>query len=322
MNRRWALALFVASGCRSILGIDDPTFESDDAPSDVMPHDTGSGSDAPAATCLDKWHDGTVQLSTPSPVLDSGAIITQIGPWVSDDELELWFNAEVAGQNRSGIFRATRGTTAAMFANPVERTDLDNGRDNIDISLTPDLLTAVVGNQDRTDGPGLPDLFLATRASTSANFGTPSPTPLGGVDTVNFEFDSHISRDGLRIYFSREPKSGGSPQPAQINFASRASTSAAFGTPTVLGFGGDYDSTPAVSRDETIIFWSRGTDAYSMFYATRPDTSATFGSPISVPIGASTRDDGPFLSADSCTLYFSRFDGNQTTTILASHVIL
>ncbi|HEY4178251.1 MAG TPA: hypothetical protein VGM90_15495 [Kofleriaceae bacterium] len=320
--RAWTLALIATSGCRGVLGIEDPTI-GDDTPVDAMSMDTGGGSDAPAGpTCLDKWKNGTVQLTTPAPVLDTATIAKQFSPWVSDDELELWFTASVGSGSRQGVFRATRASTSAMFTNPTERGDLDNNNaDNFDIELSSDGLTAIVANQDRTDGPGLPDLFLATRASTSANFGALSATPLGGVDTINFEIDSALSRDGLRLYFTRITK--GTSDPAQIYISSRASTSAAFGTPTLFGFGGgNDDSTPGLSADETVIVWSRGESSYNLYYATRATTSATFGSATAVPIVATGGDDGPFLSADSCTLYFRRNDGGATIPILAAHVIL
>lgn len=315
MHRALAIALGITgiAGCRGILGIDDPVVGGSQP--DAMTHDTGPGSDTPPAgpTCLDKWRDGTVQLTAPSAIMDITLAKQQLAPWLSDDELELWFIGIVT-PTRLGVFRATRANTTAMFTNPQERTDLDAGADTFDISLSGDTLTATVARDDNNT-----DILLATRTTATGTFSAPSNALVSAVNSGNGEVDGHLSADGLRLYISRVPSSG----PAQIMVATRASTTVAFGAPTAFSLGGS-DSTPGLSHDETVMIFSRDIDAgtFNLYYTTRATMTAPFGTAVPVPITASTGDDGPFLSADSCTLYFRRNLGDGSVPILATHVIL
>jgi Tol biopolymer transport system component len=60
----------------------------------------------------------------------------------------------------------------------------------------------------RAGGLGLKDVWMATRANTSINFGIPAP--MGDLNSTDVESDLALSDDGLELFFTSDRS--GTPQ--------------------------------------------------------------------------------------------------------------
>jgi hypothetical protein len=117
-------------------------------------------------------------------------------PRVSADDLTLYFVS-----NRSGdtdIWRATRGSPAADFADPELVPELNSSSEDGAVTLSPDGLEAILSS-NRPSTLGGRDLYRSTRTSTAQPFQTPEPLPLLS-STVN-DYDPTLSFDGTQLYF-------------------------------------------------------------------------------------------------------------------------
>jgi WD40-like Beta Propeller Repeat len=114
------------------------------------------------------------------------------------------------------------------------------------------------------------------------------------------------SSDGLTMYFGSSV--GGD---TELYRSVRATTSATWSAPVQLselaGVGDEQDN-PALSADELELYF--GTT--KVFRATRNSRTETFGpATITITDGVFTRPEGPFLTADGLTLYFTAIEGGQ-----------
>lgn len=305
------------AGCRGILGIDDPVIADDDSRIDAgSGSDDAMGSDSgPNTACLDKWQSGTVELTPPTIVYTSSGNAPGT-PWVSPDELEMWFT-DGQGSAPLTIYRATRTNKAAAFTGATIRTDLVIGsEDTEDVTLSADRLTVIFSSEV---GPSAstPDLYIATRTSTSANFGAPVQTGLGTVNSSDPELYIALTSDGLHLYFSRFMN-----MTTTYYVASRTSSTGAFGPPMAIGGLQTDDSEVTPSPDQTVVLFSRdvGVDPNSMprlFYATRSSPTAAVGTAKQLNVSAGLFDLEPFLTDDACAVYWATVD-----SIVSSRVIL
>jgi hypothetical protein len=95
-------------------------------------------------------------------------------------------------------YLATRSAAGADFGAPVLLSELVfEGRSTVDAFLTADGLMLFYAS---SLGPEQSDLYVATRASTTAPFGT--PVPLADVNTSSDERDPWLSPDGTTLFFA------------------------------------------------------------------------------------------------------------------------
>lgn len=104
-------------------------------------------------------------------------------------------------RNLDGLYHtyfATRSSASADFGAPVLVEELVfDGRSTVDGFLTADGLMFFYAS---SIGPEQSDLYVATRSSTTARFGT--PVPLADVNTAGDERDPWLSPDGKTLYFA------------------------------------------------------------------------------------------------------------------------
>jgi hypothetical protein len=138
----------------------------------------------------------------------------------------------------------------------------------------------VLGDPDGgalTDGAGaMPD------APMLGPWGTPALVP-GASSTANSEDDPTLASSGLELYFALQVPGN----PKDLYVMTRASTTAAFGTPTALaGFNtvAGSEESPRLGYDDLAIYFGRDGDIYK---ATRASTAAAWGAP-SLVTGVST----------------------------------
>jgi hypothetical protein len=196
------------------------------------------------------------------------------------------------GLNRD-MYIATRASEGVTFGTPTLL--YDSGAEDDDPFLTPDLLTLWHDTRLSTT-----DLFVTTRATTTSPWSVHQP--LTALNTTGLDDCPEVTPDLLTMYFSSE-----APGTKDVMRASRASTTAAFGAPTVLPelSSGVEDVCPTLGPDGTIYFSSNRGPNFQIWFA-RP-LGAGF-MPPSVFVDASTvpaTDFDPFITRDGRTFVFS-----------------
>jgi Tol biopolymer transport system component len=271
---------------------------------DALPIDGGIDG-PPAASCLPRWYDGSVTFGPPTQITELAAPAIDRDPYLSPDELTIYFSAERPSSMSGDIFTATRASLSAPFGPPQRSADISSSAYDSRFSMTSSELIAVVAS-DRSGGKGNSDIWIATRANKAAPFALfLQSTGLSNINGSDSERDPELSADGLRIYLS-----AGSPQ--RIVVSERSSLLGDFGIVQQIPqlFSGSGDADPSLSPDERIIVFTslRGGGDSDLYYARRADKAASFGGPTRLPNGInsnSANDGDPVLSPDGCRLYFA-----------------
>lgn len=120
-------------------------------------------------------------------------------PWLSDDELTLYYTTErQGGIGHSDIWKATRASKSDAFADHTLVPGI-NSEDREDaIAFSPDRLTVYFTTDRDTDGNL--DIWRATRSSRGADFADPEEVP--GLNSDTEDTNLALTRDGKRLYFS------------------------------------------------------------------------------------------------------------------------
>jgi hypothetical protein len=223
---------------------------------------------------------------------------------LSPDETVAFFTSDrpYDAGSVSGLFQASRGTTAASFgaASPVSGITGNFA----DPSPTGDLLILFF---NVNGGTGI--IYSASRASTVNSFG--SQAQVANVRGSGSDYTSYILPDGNALYFSSDRPGG---MGAADIWRSAGSGASGLGTPVdVSGINSSADEwSIAVTPDDlTIYFGSTRTDGgaqggYDIWTATRSSPTASFSSPTIIAAVNSPQDDVPtWISPDNCRLYLS-----------------
>lgn len=187
-------------------------------------------------------------------------------PKLTKDELGLYFYADPwNGKGDRDLYKATRATLDAPFANPIALTELSSiGRDHLpwvsDDELTVVFLSDRVGSQH---------LWTATRSDVTQPFGP--PTAMSSLNLGTTEGRLSMADGGLTAYYTsvRENVSWGGED---IWVATRASTTEQFGEPRSVSAlnTGSTEQDLSLSPDEAeIYFVSNRTGTYVIYRATR-----------------------------------------------------
>ncbi|HEY0190072.1 MAG TPA: hypothetical protein VGC42_03050 [Kofleriaceae bacterium] len=171
------------------------------------------------------------------------------------------------------------------------------------ISLTADERTAYVALAGKAMS-GAPDfdIYKATRAGDSGDFGTPTRF---GLDTAMPEPDVAISGDGKLMVLTR-PGSGGDLD----LFESDADTSGAFTTASRIDAAsatGLDDLYPTLAADGSALYFSSYTDTNKNQVYVSSRINGSFGAPALVSgINSADYENGAVLSTDRLQVVFSR----------------
>ncbi len=167
---------------------------------------------------------------------------------------------------------------------------------------------------DRPGGYGSWDLWVATRATTEDDWGTPvnlGPT----VNSSAQDITSVISADGLSLFFGSN-RPGGSGW-RDIWVTTRATTEDDWGTPVNLGptvNSSNWDNAPSISADGLSLFFDSnrpgGSGGTDLWVTTRPTTDDPWGTPVNLgpTVNCPASDALPGISADGRTLFLSSYD--------------
>jgi hypothetical protein len=307
------LALGLTAGCgfRS-----PPAVPEDGQPADAT--DADSGTDTPIDTpvvvdCMPRWRAGNVTIGTPVRLTDLGSTTVDRNPFVTANELAIYFSSDRSAATGDDVYVSTRGSLTEAFGAPQRANDISSADADSRFSMTSNELIGVVAS-DRTGTIGSSDVWLATRMNKQAPFLAFLAANVAAINTGEDELDPELSADGLHMYLAI-----GSNQ--EIAMATRAATDVAFSAPqalTVLNSSAD-DADPSVSADELVIVFSSertqgGGDAMGdLYYSKRAMKTDAFDNPRRVPTVNmdDIADRDPALSPDGCRLYFaSTRDGN------------
>ena len=267
--------------------------------------------DAPLEPCLARWLDGTIRFTRTERIAGVGSTASDRDPFLTADELTLYFSSERGSVGNGNVYTASRGSLGDPFTAPAQFAQATTEGYDSKLSITDDGKLFVLASS-HTGGEGGEDIWQATRSSTSATWSALGEAHEGNVNGPGEERDPALTPDGLALYLAV----GATRQ--HIVSTRRSSTSSDFPTPQVIT---EIDATvggadPAVSADERIIVFSSGRTGaghdgnINLWYAVRADTSGAFGAPKPIPDVNTDADEGdPFLSRDGCRLYYDD-DGN------------
>ena len=314
---RWTLLLVVPAcgfSARNGTAADGPR------PIDARGNDGALGSDAPGVTCMAHWMAHDVHFQTPQSILELDTPDYERDPWLTDDELTIYFSAVRADSlplNQQDIYTANRSGTADPFGPATKflgasTTSAAEGK----MTMTGDgTQLFVASNLIGSGSKGATDIWFSMKGG--AGWGALGQGKSGAVNDAGDQQDPEVTADGTALYFA---PSNGVPQ--QIFVARRADETKNFDAGTELMELADPDGTgtadPAISFDQRLIivtsYRTGTTGANDLFYATRASTSVPFGTLQPVPdVNSTTYEGDAHLSHDGCRLYFSSIRNNPQT---------
>jgi hypothetical protein len=313
---------WVAAGCGFHHG-HAAALPPDDADADAPPDVAiDAVPDAPPdafVPCLTRWANGTIRFGAPQALDINSASAVDRDPFLSHDELTIFFSSERAATatDLADVFIANRTAIDQPFNTPTKYAAASTPGYDSKMAMTMNQLILVVAS-NQTGTKGLSDIWQATRSSTGNSFGALDESHEGAVDNTAYQLDPFITADGLHLYWAED-------SPQVIEVASRGSTSSNFGSPAAVAGITDTASQadPTLSEDELVIIFSSGRTGSAMggnlWYATRARTSDTFGTPQPVPdVNTDANEGDAHLSADGCRLYFASDAGASYDLYVAS----
>ncbi len=254
---------------------------SGDGPSDAM-------IDAPVV--LGAW--GTPTLV---PLIGGGG--GDDDPSLTADRLELYFN-------RAGdIYVARRSAVTDAWMQPARVTELSSASGETTPEVTSDGLTIFFASS-RAGGPGSEDVWMSTRASRSAPWGTPTVVPV--VSSPQGDSAPAVTDDLLAMVIT-SARTG--TMFNDVFTSTRATATAAWSTPVALSTintpGNDYS--PILTQDKLTVYLDAnpvgGTS--DLYTAVRGSTAAEFSAPtVITELSTSANDSDPWVSADGRHIYF------------------
>jgi Tol biopolymer transport system component len=145
---------------------------------------------ATRATRGDTW-------STPQLVVELSSSDGELAPKPTPDLR--WLVMTIGTSNSVGMYIASRSVPTAPWSTPVPVTELNSAAIDGDACLDP-TATVLVFASDRPGGTGQSDFWIASRSSTTAQFGTPQP--INELNSTSYDEDPWLSPDLKVIYFS------------------------------------------------------------------------------------------------------------------------
>jgi dipeptidyl aminopeptidase/acylaminoacyl peptidase len=183
--------------------------------------------------------------------LDSGG---EACPEISADGLTIMFSSYRGGGGNADIYIATRATRTSPWSTPVAVPELNSAANDY-CAIVTDSGLEVFFHSERIGGPGMRDLYRATRPSTTSSW--EPPTLIDELNTAGEDESAFPLPGALEIVFTSQ-RTGS----RDLFRAARSAVDQPFGTPTPL----DQLNTPA---DESDVWLSR--DGRTLFFSSNRD---------------------------------------------------
>ncbi|HEY8079964.1 MAG TPA: hypothetical protein VIF62_37790 [Labilithrix sp.] len=316
---------FALAACALAFGIDDITVvddagtpdarspeppPGDDGPAPPPPDDGGDEADAPFTFDAGSGCDGATAFGAPVAIGELNSTGNDVSATLSPDELTVYFASDRPGHLGAGsVYSATRAARTASFGTPALVPNVNNAnQDVVNPSVTGDgkklyLQIAV--------GAGAPHIYVASRASAGASFGT--PVAVANVNSGAQDFLPTISLDGNTLAFSSNRANA-----QEFVLYEAVGSGGTFGTPAVMagiatGVSPSVDTDPVLTADGLTLYFASERDdaAYHVYVAHRATPLGTFAAPaqateLNSPIGSGIADLPNWLSPDGCRMYLTR----------------
>ena len=310
------LALAAASGC-AIAGLDAYSSGGGAGPSDAGGKDASypadqaapdGASDASADVVVPPPCNLAAPFGAATPLSSLNTSFIEGQARLSLDELTILFMSNRLN-GLLNVFTASRPNKGVAFGAPTSLASLNFANvDTWNASLTGDALTAYIV----TDGNAADHMYVATRASSLVGFGTPQlmPAPI-----VSGE-QPFVKPDGTVLYYTDQT---GGPH-------YRIARAVLGGSPTVAAVPISVASLdvgiPVIDPTETLIYFSAFDHTNILSYDIWTAKRATAADPWSAPsavveLNTADFDTPSWVSADGCTLYFTRANGSDRNLYVA-----
>jgi hypothetical protein len=227
-----------------------------------------------------------------------GAPVGDDDPSLTGDLLEIYFN------RNNDIYVAKRASLSAAWGTPARVDEVSS----VSIETTPEITSdglVMFLSSDKTPTTGGEDIWMSTRASRAAAWGTPAH-----VDQLSSATDNAASAptdDLLAIVQIGNP----SGTDVQLFMSTRANTSTNWPSPgAIAGVNSTAsDFSPMLSQDrKTIYFDSARSGDEELYVATRAAATGAFNAPtvISELCTVNTQETDPWVSPDGHHIFFVR----------------
>jgi hypothetical protein len=295
-----------------------------DAPAPIdtgLPPTVDAADTAPAPAC-----DPTKAFGAPVPLSDLNSPLDDTCARLSSDLLTAYLTTDRNGSVQE-IFTATRATPTAAFATPTILPVVNfAGIDTEKATISGDGLTLFTSAFTTLDGSGPNSrIYTYTRASTSANFSTPTQVAATVVPGSVNQRDPYITPDGNELYFCSDAQ-------VQLDIYVAKKVGGVFGAATRITelaaptFA--LSCNPFLSADGlTLYFFSNrapnvgGVGNTDIWVAHRPTRNDPFTTPTPVnELNTVGNDEPVWLSADACTLWFARSTDPTDSGIARTHL--
>ncbi|HTL33337.1 MAG TPA: hypothetical protein VL326_09440 [Kofleriaceae bacterium] len=232
-------------------------------------------------------------FTAPQPVAALNSNAPEVYLRLSQDELTAYFSRIGSAAPTMGLV-ATRASTTAPFGSiaSLQMTG-STSTEVLSPTTTADGLTMLF-TSSRTGTLGLLDVWMATRAATTVNFG--NITNVSAANSTGAEDDVFVVPDGSAIYFS-------SDRNGQIYSIFRAEKSGTtYANPmVVLSDPNLFVNRVVISPDELTMFYQEGNDIRETHRASK--TAAWTLEPALTVINSVNADHPTWISPDGCRLY-------------------
>lgn len=249
----------------------------------------------------------TGAFDTPVPLAGYATALAEGTTRFSPDELTMYISGRLQGEADVNVYVATRASTSDNFGTATQLANINvTTANDWDPAVTSNGQTIIYGTT-RTSGNGT-DLYVASRGSTAADFGTPGV--LANVNSLaDDDAQPFITADDQELWFSSN-RSGGS---GMHDIYRSTKSGSAFGAPirvTELSTAGD-EWTPVLSADKLTIYFGTSTagtgtkGSIDIWTSHRAAVTDTWPTPTPVTnLNSTAIDAAAWLSPDNCRLYF------------------
>jgi beta-lactamase regulating signal transducer with metallopeptidase domain len=158
-------------------------------------------------------------------------------------------------------------------------------------------------------------VVLTARAEATPIFGNPTNLgPMVNSSTRTYEWDPHISPDGLELYFLLEWERPDGSWYDDIWVTTRKAKNEPWGPPVNLGppvNTGAFEGAPCLSADSLELYFVSdrpgGSGSVDILVTKRKTKDSSWGPPVNLgpKVNSAAAENGPSISADSLELYFS-----------------
>jgi hypothetical protein len=195
---------------------------------------------------------GNAPWGEPELVAELSSSAEETTPGVSPDGLTLWLATDRRGcVGGMDIWVSTRASRAGTWSAPVCVAELSSRQNDLGPAPTSTLLEMVLTSS--RSGLSAGDLYLATRSSTGAPWGTPEM--IAGVSSSEWDGDARLVRGGLELYMASNRLD---PDDGDLYLATRSSTSEPFSEPEPIAELNSrrVESDPWISEDRRYIVFT------------------------------------------------------------------